>query len=128
MEERTAKICQSNDDFQPSMTNAVRSGVLDQNLVLLAAQEDGGLELLYDLVKENSPKLNELRQLPADKKMRELYKLTWAKQQAPVEKATQADDPVTPETTTDSGNKDYASMNYRDGYQEYLKNKSRGRG
>ena len=60
--------------------------------------------------------------------MKEFWKLNWARQQEAPDKTTKADEPVAPETTVDSGNKDYASMNFNDGYQEFLKQKSRGRG
>jgi len=128
MEERAEKLIKTKPDFQSTMTNAVQKGVVTQNMVLTAAQEDGGLELLYDLVKEDSAKLGELKKLPAMQQMKELLKLNWASSQKAPDKGTKADEPVAPETTVDSGNKDYASMNYRDGYQEYLNKKSRGRG
>ena len=127
MEERAAKASQAKQDFQPVMAGAVQSGVLNQNMVLAAAQEEGGLELLYDLVKENSPKLVELQKLPAHLQANEILKLTWAKNSMPKEKQTQADDPVAPEVTRDSGVRDYSSMNFSDGYAEWKKQRSRGR-
>jgi len=127
MEERTAKVAQAIEDFQPTMASAVQSGVLNQNMVLSAAQEDGGLEMLYGLVKENSPKLVELQKLPSHLQANEILKLTWARQNMPKEKPTEADEPVAPEVARDSGNRDYSSMNYQDGYEEWKKQRSRGR-
>jgi hypothetical protein len=128
MEERAEKATKAIGDFQPVMSAAVQNGIVAQDMVMAAAQEDGGLEILYDLVKSNSPKLVELQKLPAVDRMKELWKLSWAKSQAPAMKTTSADEPVTPENTVDSGNKDYASMDFKDGYQEFLKERSRGRG
>ena len=128
LEERTAKIAESIDDFQPIMTMAVQNRAVSQELVLAAAQEDGGLEILYDLVKTNSPKLVELSRMPSHEQTKALWKMTWAKNSTPPDVKTSADEPIKPESESATVDTDYSSMNFRDGHKEFNKRRGRRRG
>lgn len=128
LEERAEKACKALPEFESTMTVAVKNEVVSPQLLLAAAQEDGSLEMLYDLVKTNSPKLDELSRLPPQLQGKEIWKLTWAKNSGAPEVLTSADTPIKPESESATVETAYDKLNYRDGYKEFLKRKERGRG
>ncbi len=128
VEQRAAIASQKIPDFQQVLGSAVQAGLVTRNMVLLAGHEEGGLEILYDLVKGNSPKVLELQRLPEHEQAKELWRLAWLKNNPPKATGTVADKPITPVDEIGDGKSvrvDYDSLNYRDAYKEFLK-KRRG--
>jgi hypothetical protein len=116
--EMTNKI----QDFEPVMSNALQSGLLNESLGRIAAKTQDGLHVLYDLVKANSPKLIELSRMTPDLQAIELGKLIYSRNNPPnATQSTKADVPLKPVEESQHTLKDYASMDYDQGYAEYKK-------
>jgi hypothetical protein len=125
VERRALEIAAKTPDFESVLKNAASQGIVSETMVLLAGQEDGGLETIYDLAKTNSQKLLEISQMPEHRQAKEIWKAVWNRKAPVAPKTTNADTPVLSERDGETGNTNYADMSYSDGYKEYEKQRLR---
>jgi len=124
IEERTAKISKDIADFQPIMQESVQNGLIDPRVVLLAGSTEGGLNVLYDLAKNRSPKLRELKDMSDLSLAQELLKMSMNKNIThSLASKTMSDHPIEPLDESPPNQVSYDDLNFKDGYKEFKKRK-----
>jgi len=126
IEERAEKISKDIADFQPIMQESIKNGSIDPRIVLLAGSTEGGLNVLYDLAKNRSAKLNELKGMSDLHLAQELLKMSIEKNLThSLASKTKSDHPIEPLDESPPNQVIYDNLNFRDGYKEFKKRKFR---
>lgn len=124
VKQRISAASQKIADFQSTLGMAGQQGLITDKMALIAGQTEGGLEVLYDLVKANSPKVIELQRLPEYRQAEELWRLAWLKNNPPKSSATNADKAISPvdeKGDRKSVHTDYDNLNFHDAFEEFKK-------
>lgn len=121
VEQRAAEAKSKYRDFETTIYTAANIGAITPAMALAAGQEDGALEVLYELAKVNSPKLLEIARLPEALQQKEVWKLSWAKRAPVVPKQSNADEPLKPENARELGAMDEKDLDFRAGYEAFKK-------